>query len=119
MNKVFIGQELPLQLYRGQDQTGYDITVLASDGTAFDFTGITDLYLRIYFNSLKEDMLRKFPYNGTDNGISESGGVLTWSYLWESGMDLSGKNYYYDIFWEDANSKKQMITFGAVKILWQ
>jgi len=112
--KVYIGDNEDLAIYHGDDIIGFTFTVTNSDDSAYDFTGYTDINLKIY------------DYRGgtalvtlvvTDN-LTISSNVVTLNADYSADIALSELGlYYYELTYNDASSRPITVCFGKLKLI--
>ena len=113
--KVYIGEDKPLAIYMNVDINGFTFTVTNSDDTAYDFTGLTDLNLKIYDH--RGGTLEATIVNGA-TGVAAAANVITWNSDYSVDILITKLGiHYYDLIWEDSNSKPILIAFGDLKII--
>ncbi len=113
-NNVYIGDENDLCLLMHNDVDGFTFTVLNEDGTNYDFTGLTDLFLKIYAprkTQRRSELLVTISQG--DPGVDVSGNVITWNSNYDNDIALFEEDtYYYELSWVDANSNLITISFN-------
>ena len=113
LGKSFIGVEKGIRVYHGVDVVGLTGTVKNADGTPFPFTGLSDVYVNIWKNARKEDLLVKLPKDGSPSGIvNTGGGVLTIGWDWSAAMKLPVDRYFWEVIWENATSQPDVVWYG-------
>ena len=113
--QVYIGANKDLALYMNDDIIGFTFTVTNADASAYDFTGLTDLNLRIYDH--RSGTLKATITNGA-TGVANASNVITWNSDYSADIALTETGlYYYELVWEDSNSKPITICYGDLKII--
>ena len=114
--KVYISDVENLCLLMHNDIDGFTFTVLNEDETAYDFTGKTDLFLKIY-DRRRGNLLVTVPDSLT-NGISVSANVITLNSNYAADIALFiAKKYYYEMSWIDTNSNLITVSLGDLEII--
>ena len=114
-NKVYIGTQTDLSLYKGDDIIGFTFTITNSDDSAYDFTGLTDLNLIIYDH--RGGTAEATITNGA-TGVSAASNVITWNSDYSADININVLGmHYYELTWEDSNSKPITVCYGKMKII--
>lgn len=112
---IYIGDEQDLALYMNDDIIGFTFTVTNSDDSAYDFTGYTDVYLKIY-NTRGRDLLATIA-NGA-SGVSISSNVVTLNADYSADIAITETGiYYYELTYEDASSRPITVSYGKLKVI--
>ncbi len=117
--KVYIADNEDLILYKNDDILGFTFEVLnkpipPAEGTPYDFTGFTDVFLKIY-KGRKEPLLVTIP-NGNP-GVQIAANIITWNSDYSDDINLSINTYYYELSYLDANSKLITVLFGDLTVI--
>jgi hypothetical protein len=113
--KIYIGDNEDLSMYMGDDIIGFTFTVTNSDDSAYDFTGYTDVYLKIYDH--RGGALKATIANGA-TGVAISSNVITWNSDYSADIALTEVGlYYYELTYEDATSRPITVCFGDLKLI--
>ena len=118
-NKVYIGMSLCLELQMHNGPDGFTFTVFNEDGSDYNFTGLTDLFLKIYAprKTQKRTELLVTIAQG-DPGVSVAGNVITWNSDYDTDISLFEEDtYYYELSWVNAASKLITIAFNGLTII--
>ena len=114
-NKVYIGQELPLSIRKGEDVLDQIFTVLDTDGSAYDFTGFTDLNM-IFYDRRGGKVIATVVNAAT--GVDISANVITWNSVYATDLAMRDLGlYFYEMQHKDANSKIIDTFFGPLKVI--
>lgn len=113
---VYISDEGNLKLLMHDDFTGFTFTVTNDDDSAYDFTGFTDVFLKIYTEQ-RGKLLKTIPEHAT-NGVSISSNIVSWSATYADDIAIfNAKTYHFELSYLDANSKLITIIFGDFTII--
>ena len=112
--KTFIGEELDLMMYKGNDIIDFTFTVTNSDDSAYDFTGITDINLIIY-DHRDGTVLKTLVI--TDN-LTVASNVVTLNADYSADINLDTSDLrYYELVWNDSASRPITICYNNLKIV--
>ena len=110
---IFIGAQSDLKMYMGDDIIGFTFTVTNADTTAYDFTGYTDQYLKIYNH---RGGTLEVTIAAADLTIASN--VITWSSDYSATIALTDLDiYYYELTYEDATSRPITIAYGNLNLV--
>ena len=112
--KVYIADNEDLALYKNDDILGFTFEVLNDDDSPYDFTGFTDVFLKIY-KGRRNPLLVTIP-NGAA-GVSILANIITWNSDYEDDIDLNINTYYYELSYLDDNSKLITVLFGNLVVI--
>lgn len=115
--KVYIADEKSenLCLLMHNDILGFVFEVFNEDESDFDFTGFTDVFLKIY-NSPRGELVKTIPESAT-NGVSISGNDITWNATYATDIALfNAKIFYFELSYLDVNSKLISVLIGNLQI---
>ena len=112
--KVYIADNEDLILYKNDDILGFTFEVLNADDSPYDFTGFTDVFLKIY-KGRKEPLLITIPDGNP--GVQIAANIITWNSDYEDDINLSINTYYYELSYLDANSKLITVLFGDLTVI--
>lgn len=121
--KVYIADEKEenFVLLMHNDILGFQFEVLnavvppATVGTPYDFTGFTDVFLKIY-NKARGKLILTIPESAT-NGVSIATNIITWNATYATDIPLFDvREYYFELSYLDANSKLISVLIGNVEI---
>lgn len=111
---IYIGDKEDLRMYMNDDIIGFTFTVKNSDSTAYDFTGWTDINLKIYTHrggTLKATLVKTTNLTISSNVVTLNADYSAEIYITETG------NYYYELTYEDASSRPITIAYGDLMII--
>lgn len=112
--KLYIGADQDLSAYKGDDIIDFTFTVTNSDDSAYDFTGYTDINMKIYDHrggTLKATLV-------ATNNLTISSNVITLNADYSADIAINDIGlYYYEITYLDASSRPITICFGTLKII--
>ena len=112
---VYISDEGDLKLLMHDDFTGFTFTVTNDDDSAYDFTGYTDVFLKIRTEQ-RGRLLKTIP-NSLTNGVSIVDNIVSWSATYADDIAIfNAKTYYFELSYLDDNSKLITIIFGDLII---
>ncbi len=112
--KVYIADNEDLALYKNDDILGFTFEVLNADDTNYDFTGFTDVFLKIY-KGRKEPLLVTIP--NAANGVQIAANIITWNSDYVDDINLNINTYYYELSYLDSNSKLITVLYGNLSII--
>lgn len=111
---IYIGDEENLSMYMGDDIIGFTFTVTNSDDSAYDFTGWTDVNLKIYDH--RGGTVQATLVKTTNLTISSN--VVTLNANYSDAIALSNLGlYYYGLTYEDASNRPITVCFGTLKLV--
>lgn len=113
---TFIGKAKPLRIYANIDVIDFTFTVLNNDESAYDFTGWTDINLKIYNHrggTLLETLVKTVNLTISSNVITLN---IDWSEDMAAEIDTTDL-LYYDLIFLDSSSRSIMISFGDFKVI--
>lgn len=111
----YIGKEKDIAIYKGDDLIDRTFTIKNNDGTAYDFTGYTDINLNIYKYSHRDKPLKTL--TATTN-LTISGNVITLNADYSADIDINKLGiYYYELTYLDASSRPITVCFGRFEII--
>jgi len=91
-------------------------TITNSDGTAYVFTGYTEITLTIYEGSTEDRVAKAtHTYNGGAGELSEDTGVITWNAVYPTAL-LIGHKYFYELEWTNASAEDIRLAEGDMII---
>ena len=112
---VYIGANKPLALYMNDDIIGFTFTVLNNDGTDYDFSGSTDVNLKIY-TTRGGRLISTISQGAT--GVAISGNVITWNSDYSADIDIKETGtYYYELTYNDSSSRPITVAFGSINVI--
>lgn len=114
---VFIGQPTNLCLLMHNDINGFQFKIFNEDKTNYDFSGLTDLFLKIYEpgSELRSKLLVTIAQG--DPGVDVSGNIITWNSKYTDDIKIFvSKTYYYELSWKDADNDLITVSFNDLII---
>jgi hypothetical protein len=117
VHKVYIGTRNDLEFLMGEDVINETFTVKNADGSAYDFTGFTDVNLFIYNGDTRKRLVKTLVVDTNltiptpENGII----LLNIDYSTDIGVTLKPEEYYYKLTYLDASSRTITVCFGPSK----
>lgn len=115
-NKTYRAIEYHLESYAGKAIVDVDFTFTLSDGSNYDFSGNTGLFLSIYD---RRDGLLIHRWTDSD-GLVLTNNVITWNERNQSLLDFSKGKYYYELGYTlvDYSTEDEIpLAFGEMKFI--
>lgn len=112
-NRTYIGRKMDLGLFKGNDIINYTLGVTNKDGTAYSFTGYTDINLKVYSDEDRTNVLKTI----ATGSFSIAANVITINVDYSVALDLNVGDYFYELTYEDATSRPITVIYGDFKIV--
>jgi hypothetical protein len=99
--------------------TVFNKAVPPAAATPYDFTGLTDLFLKIYApRKVQKRTELLVTIDQGDPGVEVSGNVITWNSDYDTDIGLFEEDtYYYELSWVNAAGKLITIAFDGLTII--
>lgn len=114
VHNVYIGTRNDLQFLIGEDVINETFTVTNADGSAYDFTGFTDLNLYIFNGDTRSRLVKTLVATTNLTIPTPANGIilLNIDYSTDIGQTLKAEEYYYKLTYLDASSRPITVCFG-------
>ena len=112
--KVYIADNKDLALYKNDAILGFTFEVLNDDDSVYDFTGFTDVFLKIY-KGRKDPLLVTIPSGAS--GVQIAANIITWNSDYSDDINLAINTYYYELSYLDASGNLITVLYGNLSII--